>query len=1084
MPDLPYKKYKPLIKKPQGVISAQGPSYAELFATSNFSFLCGASHPDEYIMQAQELGLAALGIADCNSLAGIVRAHTAAKELGFNYRVGCRVELLSHFNTEENPPLRCSFLYYPCSRKAYGSLCRTLSIGNGRTTKGNCLLGLADLKQLLLTDSALVLIPPSTLARTPEEPQRNHSFFLELCQTLKDHNPHMLGLALARGYSHNQGANETIIREVAATFTIPLIATNAPLFHIQERKRICDILTCFKYKTTIQEAGFLLQANAQAYLKSPKEMAYLFRDLPQAMTQTLVIAEAAGAFSLNELRYTYPDAACIEGLSPLEYLSKLTWQGAEQRFHHAVPEKIARLITEELQLIHELGYEKYFLTCYDIVCFARSKNILCQGRGAAANSAVCYCLGITSVDPSKIDLLFSRFISRARSEPPDIDIDFEHERREEVIQYIYEKYGREYAALTAEVVSYRQRSAARETAKAMGLSLEIADRFAKSIHRWTGCQIPADDLRAIGLDPAQPIVQQTLEITHELLSFPRHLSQHVGGFIISDSPLCELVPTLPAGMKDRTIIEWDKDDIEALGMLKIDVLALGMLTCIRKALDYINEQRSQQGRSALALHSIPAEDPAVYDMLCAADTVGVFQIESRAQMSMLPRLRPRCFYDLVIEVAIVRPGPIQGNMVHPFLKRRSGLEQARYPDERVREILGKTLGVPIFQEQAMRLAIVLANFSPDEAEALRRAMAAWKKDKGRLASFYERILAGMLANGYDRAFAETCFSQMKGFSEYGFPESHAASFALLVYASAWIKHHHPDAFLAALLNSQPMGFYAPAQLIADARAHNVEVLPVDAQKSSWDCLVLGNAVRLGLRLIYGIARNQSELLLKFSNLRWQTIEELWALANGSGLRKQTLILLAKADAFSSLGSSREVLWRIAALPKEILPLDTIFLQGSAESTPALPKMSAQQNMFQDYQTTGLSLRGHPIGFIRQELQTRKVETAANLRISSKTKTRSQVAVAGLVLVRQRPGTARGVVFITLEDETGMTNLIIRPSVFEQYQKLIIMHKSLLARGILERAGAVVYVNVQTIESLDDLVFKAQKIPVAVKSYSY
>jgi error-prone DNA polymerase len=1084
MPAPPYRKYKVVLNSSERSPAARiQTTYAELFAASNFSFLYGASHPEEYVQTAAELGLQALAVTDTNSVAGIVRAHAAAEELKIAYRVGCRLEVLCAAETEKNEHKHCSILYFPFNKSAYASLCHTLSNANMRAQKGQSPVCLEDLNKLS-KDAAFILVPPFLVHNTPQEIQSANSHFRKLSQELTQINPALLLMAIARNYVHDQIRQEALIKELATHLAIPLVATNAARFHAPARKHLCDVLTCIKHHTHIDQAGFLLQANSQAYIKSPQEMAYLFRDMPDCLSRSIEVADACKHFSLTQLRYSYPNEICPEGLTPLAYLEALTWAGAKERYGLHIPDRILKLLREELSLIHELAYEKYFLTCYDIVRFARSKNILCQGRGAAANSAVCYCLGITSVDPLTIDLLFSRFISRARNEPPDIDIDFEHERREEVIQYIYEKYGRSHAALTAEVVSYRQRSAVRETAKAMGLSLEIADSLAKSIHRWTGCSLPASELRALGLDPHNKRLQDTLALSQELLSFPRHLSQHVGGFIISETPLSDLVPILPASMENRSIIEWDKDDIEVLGMLKIDVLALGMLSCVRKSLDYINSERSADNLPSLALHSIPQESTEVYDMICQADTVGVFQIESRAQMSMLPRLRPRCFYDLVIEVAIVRPGPIQGNMVHPFLKRRAGLEVVKYPDERVKEILGKTLGVPIFQEQAMRLAIVLANFSPDEAEGLRRAMASWKKDKGRLVSFYERIMQGMLKNGFDREFAETCFSQMKGFSEYGFPESHAASFALIVYASAWIKRFHPAAFAAGLLNSQPMGFYAPAQIIADARMHGVNIQAIDVRESLWDCVSQQNSLRLGFRLIYGLPQSQINILLQFSSQQRSEIESLWTQTAPLGLRKKTLILLAKANAFHFLGSSRQVLWRIAALPDEILPLDTHLLRSQQEAPPALPLMSSQQSMFQDYQMTGLSLNAHPIGFVRAELKTRGAVTAAQLRQKQQVRTGSLVGVAGLVLVRQRPGTAKGVVFLTLEDETGMSNLIIRPPVFEQYQKPIIMHKSLYVRGILERAGAVVYINVHSVESLDDLVFRAQEIPVAVKSYSY
>jgi error-prone DNA polymerase len=851
-------------------------------------------------------------------------------------------------------------------------------------------------------------------------------------------------------------------------------------------------------------AGYLLAQNGERHLKPVDEMVRLFREDRPALERTLELTEMTAGFSLDELRYEYPTEICPAGHDVHTYLTEKTWAGARERYPSGIPAKVEQAIKEELALIRELAYEKYFLTCHDIVVFARSRGILCQGRGAAANSVVCFCLGITSVDPATIDLLFARFVSKERNEPPDIDIDFEHERREEVIQYIYTKYGRERAGLTCAVITYRYRSAIREVGKALGLSLEIVDKLAKLVHRWTDCIIAAEDLRALGLDPNDSTIQNAIRLSHELLGFPRHLSQHVGGFIISQEPLSETVPIRNSGMEDRTIIEWDKDDIDALGMLKIDVLALGMLTCIRKALEFVNLRRSETGAAPLALHSIPPNDTGVYDMICRADTVGVFQIESRAQMSMLPRLRPRCFYDLVIEVAIVRPGPIHGNMVHPYLKRRSGKEKIHFPDEQVKAILGKTLGVPLFQEQAMRLAIVLADFSPGEAEKLRRAMAAWKRNKEVIATFKQKIVAGMTQNGYSVEFAETCMEQIKGFSEYGFPESHAASFAHLVYASAWIKHHYPAEFAAALLNSQPMGFYAPAQIVRDAQDHGVCVRGADIAYSGWDTRIEEDdvskhpAIRLGLRLFKGVPRNETELLLRSlerhrDGTRGETIkniETFWLAVTRDYTDslerpyRSTLQALARGDAFGSFGlTRREALWAIRGLPEIPLPVEraTLGYQVQEPARSFLPKTTTQQEMFADYAASGLSLKGHPIGFIRHELTRRKVSTAGALKSLTKSPRDRTVSIAGVAIIRQRPGTAKGVVFITLEDETGITNLIIRPDVFEKYRRIVLSSSCLLATGHLDRIGEVVYINTFALESIDSLIAgQAQQ----GQSYSY
>lgn len=1090
MPEKEYTKIRPLISFQAPPRKAAGlPEYCELFVTSNFSFLCGASQPEELMQRAAQLGLRGIGLTDCNTLAGVVRAHTAAKELQVPFLLGCRLVLQYEPSIKEKSlTAALSALVYPTTRQAYGALCRLLTLGNRRAPKGHCFLTLDDFLPHT-KDMAIILVPPAFLHHAERLSPSQDVNFLAASRRIQESvaEKKALSMALVKIYGNQNHLHIHSALQMAAHLDIPIVACNNVHFHTADRKPVQDVVTCIKNGCSVSQAGFLLQQNSECYLKDGGEIERLFRDIPGALRRSMEIKEMAQSFSLDQLRYEYPDEICPDGKAPLEYLTELTWKGAAERFPDAVPEKVKKLLHEELALIAELRYAKYFLTCYDIVAYARGRHILCQGRGAAANSAVCYCLGITAVDPSRIDMLFARFVSKERREPPDIDIDFEHERREEVIQYIYQKYGRDRAGLTCEVVSYRYRSAIRETAKALGLSLEIADKLAKCIHRWTGCGIPGEDLREMGLDPQDPTLLKALELSNQILGFPRHLSQHVGGFIISAKPLCETVPILNASMEDRTIIEWDKDDIEALGMLKIDVLGLGMLTCVRKALELVNARRPQE--KPYEFYTIPSEDRAVYKMICQADTIGVFQIESRAQMSMLPRLKPCCFYDLVIEVAIVRPGPIQGNMVHPYLKRRDGIEKAHYPDKRVEDILGKTLGVPIFQEQAMRLAIVLAQFTPDEAEALRRAIAAWKRDKGKIATFHKKIIAGMTANGYSLEFAESCMSQIKGFSEYGFPESHAASFALIAYASAWLKLHYPAEFTAALINSQPMGFYQPSQLISDAKNHGIAILPIDVNRSLWNCTIEADALRLGLRLVRGLRESQAQLIsdavTRYGS--FASIESLWNKARSSTdrLRKASLQLLARADAFQSMGlNSRDALWQIRALPPEPLPIDRFTLEHASRQQVELPLMSKQQVMFQDYEATGLSLRGHPIGFIRPYLDQRKAITALTLKTLQTPRTRTHVSVAGIAIVRQRPGTAKGVVFITLEDETGISNLIIRPEVFETYYKVIISSACILAHGTLQRSGEVIYINTEKLEGLDALVLDQREVNLPSKSYSY
>lgn len=1117
-------------------------SFVELIAMSNFSFQEGASHPEEIINSASELGLAAIAITDRNSLAGIVRAHTAAKHAGIPFLIGALLDLTIDTSlttdtttntttkaaiknptrgtipTKAPPQRKITIAIYPKCRGSYATLSRLLSKGKLRSVKGEFSLYLSEF--LPFAAQFLLAVPPfsrESIALLASSSPWNALELIILELLSHDVAPTNLGICLHRGYNAHDNKCIGQLKKLCDRYSLPPIATANVRYHTPYRKQLHDVLTCIKHKTTISKAGFLLTPNAQYSLVHPNEMYRLFRDIPESLATGLHFAESASNFSLEELTYDYPVPSCPSDLTPYEYLQHLVYQGANRRYPQGLPDRVATLLEQELLLIKELRYEKYFLTCADIVTWARSREILCQGRGAAANSAVCFCLGITAVDPTKIDLLFGRFISKERNEPPDIDIDFEHERREEVIQYIYQRYGREYAALTGAVITFRHRSAVRDVGKALGLPERVVDSLAKSIHRWTEAKIPDEEFAQQGIDPSAPLIQDLLRLSTELKGFPRHLTQHVGGFIISATPLTEIVPVLNAGMESRTIIEWDKDDIETLGILKIDVLALGMLTCIRKCLTTINERRRHQGEIPLTLATIPTEDQATYDMLCRADSIGVFQVESRAQMSMLPRLKPRTFYDLVIQVAIVRPGPIQGDMVHPYLRRRAGLEKIAFPDQRVANILGKTLGVPLFQEQAMRLAIVLANFTPGEAEQLRRAMAAWKRHDGIISTFKERIIDGMVQSGYSVEFAETCMHQIKGFSEYGFPESHAASFALLVYASAWLKCHFPADFAAGLLNSQPMGFYAPSQIIADAQRHGVTVLPIDINRSRWDStLTLSDTsspshpiLQLGMTLVRHLGAPTAELIEETRILDgdFTGIEDIWLRttklnasrsnrANTHQINLQQvkphqikygLLSLAKADAFTSISlAPREALWMIRALRSHLpqLNLTRPLQEHIQEEFDFLPKLSLREASFLDYSATGFSLKGHPIQYIRHHLNIKSAFTAQELQSCAHG---TPAVIAGISLIRQRPGTARGVVFITLEDETGLANLVIRPSVFERFHRPIITSLSLLCIGKVERTGDVIYLNVSALESLDTHVFgsKAElKQSVETRNYSY
>ncbi|WP_029011081.1 error-prone DNA polymerase [Azospirillum halopraeferens] len=1018
--------------------------YAELQVTTNFTFLEGASHADELVLTAKALGHAALAVTDRNTLAGVVRAHVAAKAHGLPLVVGCRLDL-----TDAG-----SLLAYPTDRAAYARLSRLLTLGKRRAPKGACFLGRAD----VLEHAAGLLF----LAVAPDG--RNDAGFAAELRRWRGELGDRLYLAAGHRYRGDDAKRLAWLVGLGDSLRVPPVATNDVLYHGPGRRALADVLTCIRTRTTIDGAGWRLAANAERHLKAPAEMARLFRACPAAVARTVEIA-AACRFSLDELRYEYPDEIVGDGRTPQETLEELTRQGAARRYPDGVPDGVAATLRHELALIGRLGYAPYFLTVHDIVRFARSRGILCQGRGSAANSAVCFCLGITEIDPARFDLLFERFVSAARNEPPDIDVDFEHERREEVIQYIYRKYGRERAGLAATVIRYRTRAAIREVGTAMGLSADTVGRLAGTIWGWSREGVDEARAREAGLDPADPRLARTLELAHELMGFPRHLSQHVGGFVITRGRLSELSPVMNAAMEDRTTIEWDKDDIDALGILKVDILALGMLTCVRKAFDLI----ARHGGPAYTLATVPPEAPEVYDMLCRADSLGVFQVESRAQMSMLPRLRPRTFYDLVIEVAIVRPGPIQGDMVHPYLRRRRGQEAVDYPSEELRRVLHKTLGVPLFQEQAMKIAIVAAGFSPEDADRLRRAMATFRKT-GLVHTFRDRFVEGMVANGYLREFAERCFRQIEGFGEYGFPESHAASFALLVYVSAWIKRFHPAAFAAALLNSQPMGFYAPAQIVRDAAEHGVTVLPPDVNRSDWDCTLepvsagpapdRAPALRLGLRLIKGLAEDDArDLVLARGTEGYRDAHDLWRRAR---LPVAVLERLAAADAFRSLGIDRRAaLWAVKALGAEPLPLFAALDDaGVREPEVALPDMAPGEHVAMDYASLSLSLKAHPLALLRDGLS--GIVPAERLRTAADG---VRLTVAGLVLVRQRPGSASGVIFITLEDETGIANLVVMPPVFERHRREILGSRLLAATGRVEKDGEVIHLKVERLSDL-------------------
>lgn len=1021
--------------------------YTELQITTNFTFLRGGSHPEEIVEHALALGYTEIAITDHNTLAGIVRAYTAAKNKNIRIIPACRLDLIDGH----------SLLAYPTTKEAYANLSALLSEGNLRAEKGKCFLYKADVYRYA-EGIKFIIIPPASLNEVFEFDPNFNAAVKEYKLVLKNE----VYLGAIRSYQANDSKKLFRLNELSKQFNIPLVATNDVYYHIPERRELQDILTCIREKCTIYNAGFRLYQNAERYLKPAEEMKRLFAHYPEAIKNTIEIANAC-LFSLNELKYIYPEEITSEGRTPQEELVYLTWKGANEKFGVKIPGEIKATIEMELEFMDRKNYAAYFLTVHDFVRFARSQDILCQGRGSAANSIVCYCLGITSVDPTKFRLLFSRFMSDARDEPPDIDVDFEHERREEVMQYIYQKYGRDKAAIVATVTQQHFKGAVRDVAKAMGLSVDAVNSLSAAGWEFQEDWYAGKRVSSSGFDAKDPHLLKILDLTNQYIGFPRQLGQHTGGFIITQGKLTDLCPILNARMEDRTNIEWNKDDIESLGFLKVDVLALGMLTCIRKGFTFAKDKYNLD----LTLANIPQDDPAVYEMVSHADTIGVFQIESRAQMTMLPRLKPKCFYDLVIEVAIVRPGPIQGDMVHPYLRRRNGEEEVTFPSPELEAILGRTLGVPLFQEQAMEIAIVAGGFTPAEADELRRSMATFKA-KGKVSAFEQKLVNGMIKKGYPEEFSKRVFRQLEGFGGYGFPESHAASFALLVYVSSWMKCYYPDVFAAALLNSMPMGFYQPAQIISDAKKHGVVIREVDLNYSHWNNTLEEKegkyyALRLGFRQVKGLKEEDMQTLMAARDAGFGCIPQLV----DAGVPLSALENLADADAFRSIGlDRRKALWEIAALTDHAVGLfegqqqDITFEKGVT-----LPEMSIEQHVIEDYRTLSLSLKAHPISFVRKKLSAMNVISAAKLM---ECKDGTKVRVAGLVLIRQRPGTASGIVFVTIEDETGTSNLVVFSNLFTKYRKEVVNSHLLMVEGKIQKEGEVIHVVVERCYDLSGL----------------
>ena len=1037
--------------------------YVELQCASHFSFLRGCSSPDELFFQAQALGMDALAIADRNSLAGVVRAHVASQATGVRLIIGCWLELSDGM----------SLLVYPTDRAAYGRLCRILSLGKSRAGKGKCDLTWADVEDF--NDGLIaVFVPDKADEVCAQRLRRFKALFADRAY---------MALTLRRRQGDHMRLHE--LSNLAFRFRVPTVVTNDVLYHVHDRDMLHDVVTCIRHNCTIDTMGDLRHLYADRFLKDADEMARLFINYKGALSRTVDIAGRC-RFSLDELEYQYPQERLLPGLSANEALKRLTWQGAKWRYPEGVPDKVIQLLKHELQLIEKLDYAPYFVTVNSIVQFARSKDILCQGRGSAANSCVCFVLGITSIDPDRNDLLFERFISEERREPPDIDVDFEHQRREEVLQWVYETYGRNHAALTAVVTRFRTRGAIRAVLKVMGYPEDTIKTLSSQIHHWHRGGFSEADADGLGINLKDRRLQLAIALHRDLLNVPRHLSQHPGGFVLTHDRLDELVPIEPAAMKDRQVIEWDKDDIDALKFMKVDCLALGMMSCMKRAFDLLAEHKGVD----IDIATIPAEDPKTYAMIRRADTLGTFQIESRAQMAMLPRIKPRTFYDLVIEVAIVRPGPIQGDMVHPYLRRREHKEDVSFPKPELEAILGKTLGVPLFQEQAMRVVVECAGFSPGKADLVRRAMATFKHTGG-VSKFHDEIIEGMKANGYTEDYAKQLFAQLEGFGSYGFPESHAASFALIAYASAWMKCHHPEVFCTSLLNSQPMGFYAPAQIVRNAIEHGVEVRPVCINASRWDCTLEPAqregrlAVRLGMRMVAGIrSQDIAEMILHRDGVPFRSIPELWRRA---GTSTATLQRLAKADVFKpAFGlARRDALFAIRALGDGALPLFDQLIDGDSHNAPGviepamrLKPMTAGAEVVEDYNTVGLTLGSHPLSFLRAELAERGIITCKD---AMRSKDKRHVMVAGMVLVRQRPGSANGVVFMTIEDESGDANVVVWEKTGQDYKAALYGSSMLLITGYIQREGEVVHLIARTLVDLSPMLASVGRREVALKA---
>ena len=1029
------------------------PAYAELFCFSNFTFLHGASHAEELVKRAMQLGYEGLAVTDECSLAGVVRAHVTAKEVGLPLIIGSYFQLR---NADGSPAFGLILLAQ--NREGYGNLSELITLARTRAPKGEYRLTPHDLSRPDRDNAHLRGMPDCLAILVPAFPAKEEALEAQI-EWLDETFPGRAWVGLVLHQRAMDDIHRGAIEYVADRQNVPVVALGNVVMHLRSRKPLQDTMTAIRVGKPVHECGYDLAPNAEQHLRSRLRIANLY---PEHTVRETISLLGRCTFSLDNLRYEYPDELVPKGFTPTGYLRQETYIGARRRFSSGIPDNIRQQIEVELALIADLQYEPYFLTVYDIVRYARSQHILCQGRGSAANSVVCYCLGITEVDPARSNMLFGRFISKERGEPPDIDVDFEHQRREEVIQYIYNKYGRDRSAIAAAVSTYRPRGALRETGKALGIDPKIVDVVAKSHHWFDNSHDLLKRFEESGLDPENPLIQAWARLASQLLNFPRHLSQHSGGFVISRGKLTRLVPVENAAMADRSVIEWDKDDLESLGLLKVDVPALGMLSAIRRTLDLVSTRRGKR----LEMQDIAEGDEKTYDMICLADTIGVFQIESRAQMSMLPRLKPRNYYDLVIEVAIVRPGPIQGGAVHPYLRRRQGLDPEIYPSDKLKKALGRTKGVPIFQEQVMQVAMIAADFTAGEADALRRAMAAWKR-KGGLEKYYDRIISGMLKNNYERSFAEAIFEQIKGFGEYGFPESHAAGFALLVYTSSWLKCHEPEAFLAGLLNSQPLGFYSPSQLVQDAKRHGVKVLPVDVTVSGWDSALETiegaerPAVRLGLSLLRGMKDDAAERIENSRAVR--PFKSVHDLARRAQLNRHDLHVLADANALAALaGNRREALWHsVAAVPDK----DMLAIAAVQDETPELGAPSEGSEIVADYRSVGLTLGRHPLQLLRPQLLVNRLMPASTLRSYPNGRL---ARACGIVTVRQRPGTAKGVIFMTLEDETGNVNVIVWPGLLERQRKEVLGASLLAVYGVWQREGEVQHLVAQRLVDMSHL----------------